>query len=422
MGVFDNGIRRYQLILGSIFAAASIAYILVVNQAGIESEAAKVYFPYADELMRGVIPNVEYPPFAMVFMAIPRLFSADPFGYMVVFVAEAAVFFFVGLLIIGKLAKRYNQSQRKVMLVYTILMLLMIEFVLDRYDIFPAILTLLSLYCFVTKRYIWAFALLSLATMTKLYPAVLFPVYLIPFLMNRDWPNTLKGTGVFFVVAILTALPLLLAGSDALSYFISYHMDRPMQIESVAASFISVASMLGITDVHIGFGFGSDNLIGQWPDAVAPFLTPLIVAALAVFYVLYAYIISRIRREKQDNENNRMILLGAVAILSVSAFMIFGKVFSSQYIIWLIPFIIFALMTSIDYVHKNRIFWMSVAAIALTQLNFALNVGVSGGGEGITDAGMLIILARNIVMIILAAYIIKIVKESFCKRRNTALD
>ena len=411
-----NGIRRYQAILGGLFAAACVTYLFVVHFTGIESEVVKIYLPYMDELMRGSIPDIEYPPFALVFMFIPRMFASTALGYEIAFVAEVFVFFMIGLAVAGKLAKRYYHSPRKVMLAYTVLMLLMLEFVVDRYDVFPMILTLLSLYFFVTKKYVWAFALLSIAMMTKLYPAVLFPIYLFPFIINRDWSNTLKCTGVFVLVAVLIVLPLFLLNSEAALHFMSYHMDRPLQIESTASSFIALGAVLGLTQTWVEFSFGSDNLMGPWSDAVVPYLTPLMLLAVILIYAVHAHLLFGLRKNGQDNENNRMVLLGGTVLLSVLAFIIFGKVLSSQYLIWVIPFIVFMMVTSIDHASKLYIFILGVAAIILTQLNFAVNLGISGGGAGITDAGMMIILARNIVMLVFFVYIAKASVESVKKR------
>ncbi|MCL2032260.1 MAG: DUF2029 domain-containing protein [Methanomassiliicoccaceae archaeon] len=418
MRTADNGVRRYQLILGSLFAAVSAIYLLAVHQTGMETEVMSVYFPYADELMHGGVPETEYPPLTLVFIAAPRLFAETPFCYNIAFVAEVCIFFMVGLLIMGKLAKRYNQSQHKAILAYTGLMLLLVEFAVDRYDMFPAILTLLSFYCLVTKRYALAFVLLSMATMTKLYPAVLFPIYLIPFLMNKDWRNALKGTGLFFAVAVLIALPFALLGPDSALNFFDYQMGRPLHIESVAASFIHIVSVLGMTDAFVLPGYGSEFLAGPWPDAAAQYLMPMMFAVLIAIYALYAYMLFGLRKDRQDNENDRMILLGGSVLLSLLAFILIGKIFSPQYIIWIVPFIIFMLMTSIDHVSKKRILMLSIAAIALTQLKFVMNTFVDGAD--IADINMLIILARNVVVLVLFAYVLWTCKKNIGRRWRRA--
>ncbi|MDR1954970.1 MAG: hypothetical protein LBP82_03340, partial [Candidatus Methanoplasma sp.] len=178
-------------------------------------------------------------------------------------------------------------------------------------------------------------------------------------------------------------------------------------------------SVLGLTNVWVEFSYGSDNLMGPWPDAVAPYLLPLVFLILIVIYARYAYKLYRLRVNGQDNENNRMILLGGAVLLSILSFILAGKTFSSQYLIWAIPFIVFMLMTALDHVSKNRIFILSAAAIILTQLNFAVNIGIFGGGTNITDGGMMIILARNLVMLALFAYVVWTCRENIDRQWRT---
>jgi len=412
----DNGIKRFQLILGTIFAAASVLYLLAVYLTGMENVVTGSYFPFADEMISGSIPETAYSPFAIVFLFIPRMYASTPFDYNVAFVAEVFVFFLIGLVVVGKLAKRYYQNQRMIMIAYTALLLMMFEFVVDRYDIFPAILTLLSFYCLVTKNYVWAFVLLSIAAMTNLYPVVLFPLYILPFIINRDWSNTLKGTGAFFGVAFLIILPFVLLNQgnpESAFNFLFYHMDRPLHIESVAASIIAAGSALGLTDTWIGSGYGTDNLMGPLPDAIVPFMIPIMLLAVIIIYAVHTHLLIRLRKDGQDSENNRMIFLGGAALLSILAVFLFGKALPPQHLIWLFPFVVFMLMTSINHISKRRILVLSVLAIALTQLNYFLNIGMEGGG--MVDGGVLTLLARSITLLILFVYIIKMPVESVRK-------
>lgn len=413
MSAYNNSIIRYRVLEqgGIVFAVACAIFLIGIYVTGVTSGDAMSYLPYANQLANGIIPAMEYPQFALVFMAIPRIFSSSDLGYTIAFVAEVFVFFMIGLIVVWKLARRYGQSQPKIMLAYTILMLLIFQFVVDRYDIFPAVLTLVSLYFFITKRYVLAFAILSIATMTKLYPAVLFPIYMLPLIINRDWSNALKGAGVFIIVLLLIFLPFFLSNPDTALNFVSYNSDRPIQVESTAASFIAFGSVIGLTKYGLSFGFGSDNITGPWSNAVGPYLTPLIFVFLILIYATYAYVLNRMRKEGKDSENNGLVLLGGASLLAITAFIIFGKVFSAQYVIWIIPFVVFMLMTSIDSSSKKYIFALSVIAILLTQLNYLVNMLICGGCHGIVDGGMMIILARNIVMLILFVYVIKVCLE-----------
>ncbi|MDR1954689.1 MAG: hypothetical protein LBP82_01895, partial [Candidatus Methanoplasma sp.] len=123
-----------------------------------------IYFLYADEVLGGRTPQMEYPPFALALIIIPRLFTSDPYIYWALFTAETFAFFAVGLWVVRRLAAFFGKSQNLFMLIYAIGLRLLIELVVDRYDIFPMVLTLLSLYFFVTKRYVLALVFLSVAT------------------------------------------------------------------------------------------------------------------------------------------------------------------------------------------------------------------------------------------------------------------
>ena len=137
---------RVFLIILVLFAIVSALFIICMCMHILYSEVINIYFTYADEVMGGRSPHMEYPPFALFLLMIPRLFTSDPNIYDVIFVAQAYVFFAVGLWTVRRLAAFYNKDQNQMMILYAAFLLLMIQFVLDRHDIFPLVITLVSLY------------------------------------------------------------------------------------------------------------------------------------------------------------------------------------------------------------------------------------------------------------------------------------
>ena len=302
----------------------------------------------------------------------------------------------IGLILVSKLAERMGHDQKKAMLVYAVLTLLMLEFVVDRYDIFPAVLTLASFYLFATKRYAWAGIILAVATLTKLYPAVVFPLYFLYLAYNRQWRDALSTTIGFFGAGVLIVAVVWLIEPQMITNFMSYHTDRPLQIESVPSSIVYLLSMLGLADVEIQSffdpgSFGSDNLIGPLPDAVAEIMMPLMIILILAVYALYAW-----ARGRTSDEDLRLLGFAVVAVLML--FMVANKVFSSQYLVWIAAPVAF-LVASGSGRTERRMFWLTVLTLVLTQLNFAYNIGYLGGGENINDLGMMVILARNIAAI-----------------------
>ena len=400
-----DGVRKYQIIIAALFLVACIGYLVAVHFLNIETEVMRDRFwKNAEPLFNGEVPVMEYPPFALVFFAIPRLFADTPWGYNVAYVAEVLVFMVVGLLLVSKLAERMGHDQKKAMLVYAILMLLMLEFVVDRYDIFPAILTLASFYMFASKRHGCACLLLAVGAMTKLYPAVLFPLYLLYLAYGRQWRDAAVSCAAFLGTCVLIVGVAWLINPELITNFLSYHTDRPLQIESVPASVVYLLSMFGLTDVWIQpfadpDSFGSDNLMGPLPDAVASVMMPLMVVLILAVYAYYAVL----RHRGVRDDDLRLIGLAAVAVLML--FMVANKVFSSQYLIWAIAPIAFV-VASRDTGFERRLLWLSVLVLVLTQANFAYNAGYLGGGENINDLGMMVILARNVLAVWLTCMVL----------------
>jgi len=420
MGLLSEGAKREQLIYSVIFGIACIIFLVAVAVLGIESEVMKERFANAEDMLNGNLPTLEYPPLVLVLIAIPRIFASTPFAYSIGFVIEMYAFFVLGLLIISKLAKKYGKDEKAAMLGYTVLMLIMTEFIIDRFDIVPAVLSIAAVYCFVTKRYTLAFILLSMGTMIKLYPVVLLPVFLIPFIMNRNWKEVLKGTAVFTIASLAVIIPVMVLQPDLLSSTISYHANRPLQIESLASSFIYPFGMLGLTTVTIlgvlASGFGSDDLVGGWADGAASLMLPVMAILIAAVYILYAYALKKNRGVGDGND--RLYLFANAILLCVMLFIMAGKVFSSQYLLWIIPPLLFVLMLSPDKKWARTVFIMFAAILLLTQLQFAYNVGYLGGGENINDIGMMLILVRNIMMVVLLYMVVRPVYSRYFSPRQ----
>ena len=75
-------VQRMELYLSLALAIAFIGYLIAIYVGDIETEVIRDrYWKDVEPLFNGEIPIMEYPPFAFVFMIIPRLFFSDPFGY-----------------------------------------------------------------------------------------------------------------------------------------------------------------------------------------------------------------------------------------------------------------------------------------------------------------------------------------------------
>ncbi|RYZ66312.1 MAG: hypothetical protein EOP08_05165 [Proteobacteria bacterium] len=160
----------------------------------------------------------------------------------------------------------------------------------------------------------------------KLLPLLLlFPIAgADPGVRRRPWPLLATAAGV-------TALglgALWAFGPDAPASFFAYHAARGLHAESVAAT---VLAALRLPFAPLGpavVSYGSFNVVDPTADLLARWLTPLLPMVLAGFGVW------RFRRRPADTPEAKAIVLVASLCLVLLA----AKVFSPQYLTWLLPF------------------------------------------------------------------------------------
>ncbi len=400
--------RKIELYLSIALAIAFIGYLIAIYVLDLETEVIRDrYWKDVEPLFNGEIPIMEYPPFAFVFMLIPRLFFADPFGYNVGFVIEMYVFVIIGLELTRRLAVHLGFGQVRAMALYSLLMVLLLEFLTDRYDIVPAVMSLAAFYLILTKRPMWAFILIALGMMTKLYPAMYFPIFMMMYIVQKDWKGAGKGFFWFTLTSLVIFVPLMLIDPDLFLGFLTYHSDRPLEVGSLAATILYPFSMMGLFDAWIypaiePGSYGSDNLVGPVPDAVAGILSPLMVICVLAIIFYYAYI-----RKNEERDNERAYLL-VLAMLGVTlAFILVGKVFSSQYLVWAVPFYVLAIMMSTNKQFSKWMMILLVISFIHTQVNCVYLYAILGGGTNIDDLGMISMLIRNLFIVATLALTVK---------------
>jgi hypothetical protein len=155
---------------------------------------------------------------------------------------------------------------------------------------------------------------------------------------------------VFAAVVVVISLPL--SGAGYVDSF-AFHLDRPVQIESSAATVLFALGGSDVTGTNLRPDrFKSNGLDGGHAAAVQRIFAFLLVLALWSIVWLAA------RRP----EPRHMVLCGFAALL---AFVTLGKVFSPQYVIWLAPF------AAIAWVWGFRaVALLTTGAIVLTHVEF----------------------------------------------------
>ena len=221
-----------------------------------------------------------------------------------------------------------------------------------RFDLVPAALTLLCVMAAGRKRWTYAYIALAFAFLLKIYPLLFLPALFIAeqqdaqrfhtpqrpvtlaSLPGEVW-QTLRGirrwrwknTLIFFAILLgVTGFFALLDFQGAVLSQLSYFANRPVQVESTASPILFLATHFGVAG-HTVYTFGSINIVSALGGPVA-----LVFDALLVLGYLYTIYLQW--RGKLE------ITQAFIAILLI--FIVTGKVFSPQYLIWLIPLLVYS--------------------------------------------------------------------------------
>lgn len=327
-----------------------------------------VYYEYASNIIHGELPYrdfaAEYPPVAMLFFLLPRLLSGSGYGnYVIAFEGEM---WLVGCGIMALMAfiawRQWHSLPRAVgvLAVYSFFILSLGTIVKARFDLTAALIILASLACFLTDRRFAAWLLLGVGVMTKVVPLLLAPLYLIILLRRRQLPELWMGPAVMALTALIIATPFLVASPGAFADAFLYHVQRPLQLESSWASPLLLLNHYRGYPVDILDTYGSHNVFSAATDLMTTLSGPVALALLAGAFVIFW---RRCREDFDRFVSDYWLIRFAAAVLAI--FIFSGKVFSPQFLIWLMPLV--PLARGRDWPLVNGMFAL---ALLLTQWEF----------------------------------------------------
>jgi hypothetical protein len=384
-----------------VAAALTPARELTRNQGDVG-----LYLQNASAIVAGELPYrdvpLEYPPLAIVPMVLPYL-AGLPFGgvtldrYAWLFAGwEAVLVVLLGIVLVG-IARRGGvvTSQRDPgWAVVWRLPLLVAGAALAiawRFDLFAALLLAGAVWATLANRPTAAGVLLGLGALAKLFPIVAAPALAVAWLAPRD-DRRLVRFGLATVVTIaLGELPFLaIAGVDALS-FLGYQAQRGLEIESLGAGIVLLDGLIRGQPVETGSPFKAVEVFGPLARAWLGLLPVMTVAAFGALGVSGWL---RVRSEHRTLGRVAPETVTALAGAAVLVLLLTSKVFSIQYIVWLVPFA--ALL-------RGGKFWLAAAAVALTMPIHPLLFGDLVAQEALP---ILVLNLRNALLVALAVWVV----------------
>ncbi|MDX9803030.1 MAG: glycosyltransferase 87 family protein [Dehalococcoidales bacterium] len=387
--------RNRQLLLFGLVHIAILFIWLNYSQFEIRIHPdVELYFEYAQQMFSGNLPyrdfSVEYPPLALLFLLIPRLFSSNLAGYADGFAVLMLAFDMLGLFFISRISSNLKLGHFTTLAIYTFSFFILGDIVINRFDVIPAVLSLGAIYYYTERKYKYAWFVLALGVLTKLYPAIIAPLFAIHFIQIRQWKPLIKGVAVFVVTGLIGVVPFLAASPGGFWEFINFHSGRGLQLESGYASLLMLGDMLGLTDVEIVRSYSSVDIWAPASDflvAASSFIT--IGAILGCYWFYYRNVVNG----RQGNAGLVGYTLGILAILLVTT-----KVFSTQFVIWLYPVI--PLIGN----HMRNPAWITFGVIALlSQYIYPFNYGQLMDFE---QPAVIFLILRNLLVFTLGVLVI----------------
>ena len=293
------------------------------------------YQAHGDAIMHGQVPyrdfRLEYPPGALPVFVLPSLgHEGDRDAYDRWFdrlMAFCGCLVVVGVgLTLRALGAGTLRTAAALGLV-AVSPLLTGSVVLSRFDFWPAALAVLALAAVLHERLALAALGLGAAIGAKLWPAVLAPLFVTHIWRTRG-PRA-AAAWLVGLVAVDAAifLPFAVLSPGGLRASFHAQIARPLQLESLGAAVLIALHHVAGTSLHVVTTYGSQNLAGPGAHAAEIVTTVAGVLALATVWILYA---------RQPADGERFV---AHAAASVAAVLAFGKVFSPQFVIWLVPLV-----------------------------------------------------------------------------------
>jgi hypothetical protein len=294
-----------------------------------------VYVKYGHKVVQGKVPyrdfSLEYPPAALPVIILPALIADRRPAYDRWFDREMALCGCLALIGSALCLLRLGAGARRTAAALGLIAvspLLLGSVVLTRFDSWPTALTVFALAALLWERRTTAALLLGAAIGAKLWPAALLPLSCIWLVRRHGVRAAAAFAGVTVLVIATIFLPFTVLSPHGIGHSFYRQFARPLQIESLGASVLVAVHYFAHIRIGTPFGFGSRNLGGTAVHETELATSVLGGVSIVAVWALFA---------RGPATPARLATFVAAAVATLLAF---GKVFSPQFMIWLVPFVV----------------------------------------------------------------------------------
>jgi Glycosyltransferase family 87 len=276
-----------------------------------------IYQSYGNLIRHGEVPyrdfRVEYPPGALAAFVLPTFAGASHYSRAFGWLMELSGIACLGFMTLAR-------ASRFALAFVAISPLLIGAMAWGHFDFWPTAFVVGALAGLIRGRHRLGWASLAFAITIKLFAAVVVPIAIVWTLRRRGGRELVRSASVGLGVIVAVFLPFFVLSPGGVWQSLWGQLWRPFQIESLAGSFFEAFGHPQLAGTH-----GSIELGGHATLEVA--FTVLLVAVLVGLWISFA---------RGPAESGRLLRHAAAAVCAV---IIFGKVLSPQFLIWLVPLV-----------------------------------------------------------------------------------
>lgn len=293
LGTIFSGLFSSVIHGARIFEFFPYHYLMYSDMPNFFGKASVAGWPY----LNGI--QIEYPVLMGLFMRAMAIIGGDIRGYYIANTLALIALAVGGTFLLYKLVRSEEQNK---LWRYWIFAPSMLVFSIYNWDLIAVFCVIAAMYLVWKERDFSAAFFLALGTWAKLYPIF----YFLPLLLKQDgWRR--KG-GVILVAGAVTLalnLPFAIANFDSWAYFFTFNSGRISTFDSIW------------TVLRWGFqGLQDEKVINS--------------LSLSIFAFWYLFAMWKYRSESIFKSWYMATLI----------FMMTNKVFSPQYLLWLLPFFV----------------------------------------------------------------------------------
>jgi uncharacterized membrane protein len=295
------------------------------------------YWPYDSYSIpgkNGQVPPIEYPVLTGIVVWLTSLVTPvgpnGRFSYFYINVALiGSLFVYSSHLIYQFLGKKYAR--------YFLASPVLVFSLYLNWDLWVVVPLILAITLFEKHSYLVSALWLGIAIAAKFFPIVLFLPIIIYFSRQKAWKLMFKYLAVSVGAWLVINIPVMIKSPEGWLYFYKFSATRILG----DGSFYNLFAKFGLNF--------------EFPMAIY-YLLNILVFGLFIFWLL---------------KSQRAISLAESSFFAIAAFTFFGKQYSMQYILWLLPPAIFALSKVPKLKQKNLLKLFVLWQLGELFLNYA---------------------------------------------------